>query len=227
LCLVRNGAIFRPETRHAPKRRPLERKKPMKKLLAPLLALAPALALAAPTTWNLDASHSQVGFAVKHLVISNVRGEFKKYEGQVVLDDVDVARSSVKAVIDVSSLDTRVADRDGHLKSPDFLDAAKYPTITFTSTKVAPAGKDRLQVTGDLTLHGVTRPVVLDVTTTPEVKGMFGETRRGFSATARLSRKDYGLTWNKLVEAGPAVGDEVTIALDLEVVKDQPKTAAR
>jgi polyisoprenoid-binding protein YceI len=199
----------------------------MLKLLVPLLALAPSLGLAAPTAWNVDASHSQVGFAVKHLVISNVRGEFKKYEGKVLLDDADVTRSSVEAVIDVNSLDTRVADRDGHLRSPDFLDASKYPAITFRSTKVAGAGKDRLQVTGDLTLHGVTRPVVLDFTTTPEVKGMFGEIRRGFSATTRLSRKDYGLTWNKVVEAGPAVGDEVTIVLDLEVVKDQPKTAAR
>jgi polyisoprenoid-binding protein YceI len=199
----------------------------MKKLIASLLAIAPALALGAPTTWNLDASHSQVGFAVKHLVISNVRGEFKKYEGKVVLDDADVTRSTVEAVIDVNSLDTGVADRDGHLKSPDFLDVAKHPSITFKSTKIAKAGKDGLKVTGDLTLHGVTKPVALDVTTTPEVKGMFGESRRGFSATTKISRKDYGLTWNKLVEAGPAVGDEITIALDLEVVKDQPKTAAK
>jgi polyisoprenoid-binding protein YceI len=199
----------------------------MKKLIVSLLSLAPALALGAPTTWNLDASHSQVGFAVKHLVISNVRGEFKKYEGKIVLDDADPTRSTVEAVIDVSSIDTRVDDRDGHLKSPDFFDVAKYPSITFKSTNVAKAGNDGLKVTGDLTLHGVTKPVVLDVTTTPEVKGMFGESRRGFSATTKISRKDYGLTWNKLVEAGPAVGDEVTIALDLEVVKDQPRTAAK
>lgn len=199
----------------------------MKKLVVSLLSLAPALALAAPANWNLDASHSQVGFAVRHLVISNVRGEFKKYEGKVVLDEADVTKSSVEAVIDVNSLDTRVADRDGHLKSPDFFDVAKYPSITFKSTKVAKAGKDGLTVTGALTLHGVTKPVVLDVTTTPEVKGLYGETRRGFSATTKINRKDYGLTWNKLVEAGPAVGDEVTIALDLEVVKDQPKTASK
>ncbi len=199
----------------------------MKKLAASLLSLAPMLALAAPATWNLDASHSQVGFAVKHLVISNVRGEFKKYEGKVVLDEVDPTKSSVEAVIDVNSIDTRVADRDGHLRSPDFFDVAKYPSITFKSTKVAKAGKDGLKVAGDLTLHGVTKPVVLDVTTTPEVKGMYGETRRGFSATTKISRKEFGLTWNKLVEAGPAVGDEVTIALDLEVVKDQAKTASR
>jgi len=198
-----------------------------KSLAVSLLALVPALSLAAPTPWNLDPSHSQVGFSVKHLVISNVRGEFRKYEGKVVLDDADVSRSTVQAVIDASSIDTGVADRDGHLRSPDFLDVAKYPTVTFRSSKVAKAGKDGLDVTGDLTLHGVTKPVVLHVTTTPEVKGMFGETRRGFSATTRIDRKDFGLTWSKLVEAGPAVGDEVVITLDLEAVKDPPKTAAK
>jgi len=198
----------------------------MKKLLAALLALSPALALAATTGWNIDASHSQVGFAVKHLVISNVRGEFAKYAGRIALDDADVTRSTVEATIDVNSISTKNADRDAHLKSPDFFDAAKYPTMTFKSSKVEKAGQDKLRVTGDLTLHGVTKPVVLEVATTPEVKGMFGETRRGFAATTKISRKEFGLTWNKAVEAGPAVGDEVAIALDLEVVKDQPKTAA-
>lgn len=198
-----------------------------KKLMLSLLSLVPALALAAPSTWNVDPTHSQVGFAVKHLVISNVRGEFTKYEGKLVLDEADVTRSQVEATVDVNSVDTKVADRDAHLKSPDFFDAAKYPSMTFKSTKVAKAGKGKLKVTGDLTLRGVTKPVVLEVVTTPEVKGMYGETRRGFSATTRISRKDFGLTWNKLVEAGPAVGDDVSIALELEVVKDQPKTASR
>ncbi|GEJ56004.1 YceI family protein [Anaeromyxobacter diazotrophicus] len=199
----------------------------MKKLLASLLALSPALALAATSHWSVDPSHSQVGFAVKHLVISNVRGEFTKYQGQVALDEADVAKSTVEASIDVSSISTKNADRDAHLKSPDFFDAARYPAMTFKSTKVRKAGPDKLEVTGDLTLHGVTRPVVLDVATTPEVKGMYGETRRGFAATTKISRKEFGLTWNKAVEAGPAVGDEVAIALDLEAVKDQPKTAAK
>ncbi len=197
----------------------------MKKLAA-LLSLVPTLALAAGSSWSVDASHSQVGFAVKHLVISNVRGEFGAYQGKLVLDESDVTRSTVDATIDVNSVNTKVADRDAHLKGPDFFDVAKYPSITFKSTKVAKAGKDRLKVTGDLTLRGVTKPVVLDVSTSPEVKGMYGETRRAFAATTRISRKDYGLTWNKLVEAGPAVGDEVTIALDLEIVKDQPKSAS-
>ncbi len=199
----------------------------MKKLLASLLAAAPLLASAAPAAWNVDASHSQVGFAVKHLVISTVRGEFTKYSGVAQLDDADPAKSTVEVSIDVNSLDTRVADRDGHLKSPDFFDAAQYPTITFKSTKVAKAGKDALKVTGDLTLHGVTKPITLAVTTSPEVKGMFGETRRAIAGQAKISRKEFGLTWNKLVEAGPAVGDEVTIQLDVELVKDAPKTAAK
>jgi polyisoprenoid-binding protein YceI len=196
------------------------------KKLAVLLSLAPTLALAASSSWNVDASHSQVGFAVKHLVISNVRGEFAAFQGKLLLDDSDVTKSTVEATIDVNSLDTKVADRDAHLKGPDFFDVAKFASITFKSTKVAKAGKDRLQVTGDLTLHGVTKPVVLDVTTSPVVKGMYGETRRAFAATTRIDRKAFGLTWNKLVEAGPAVGDEVTIALDLELVKDQPKAAS-
>ena len=198
----------------------------MTKILASLLAAVPALALAAPTIWNVDTSHSQVGFAVKHLVISNVRGEFKTYQGKIALDEADVTRSSVEATVDVNSLDTQVADRDAHLRSADFFVVAKYPAMTFKSTKVAKAGKDRLKVTGDLTLRGVTKPIVLDVTTTQAVKGMGGETRRGFSATGKLSRKEFGLTWNKLVEAGPAVGDEVTLALELEAVKDQSKTAS-
>jgi polyisoprenoid-binding protein YceI len=199
----------------------------MNKLLAALLAAAPARALAGGYVWAIDPSHSTAGFSVRHLVISQVRGDFTRFSGTMKLDEADLARSTVEANIDVSSVDTRVPDRDAHLRSSDFFDVARYPTMTFRSTRVAAAGKDRLAVTGDLTLHGVTRPVTLEVATSPAVKGMFGETRRGFSATARISRKDFGLTWNKLVEAGPAVGDEVVIALDVEAVKDQPKTAAK
>jgi len=199
----------------------------MKKLLPALLALAPALALAGTSTWNLDASHSRAGFAVKHLVISTTRGEFTKLAGKLALDEADVTRSTVEATIDVASLDTQVADRDAHLRSPDFFDAAKYPTITFRSTQVTPAGDGKLKVAGDLTLHGVTRPVVLDVETSPEVKGMGGEARRGYAAVTKIDRRDYGLTWNKVLEAGPAVGNDVTITLDLEVVKERPKTASR
>lgn len=199
----------------------------MKKLVTLLaLSLAPALALAAESTWNLDASHSNAGFAIRHLVVSTVRGNFTKFTGTLKLDEADVTKSTVEATLDVASVDTRVADRDAHLKSPDFFDVAKYPTMTFRSTKVVAAGKDKLAVTGDLTLHGVTRPVTLEVTTSPEVKGMFGETRRAFAATGKIDRKDFGLTWSKLVEAGPVLGDEVTLTLEIEAVKDQ-KTASK
>jgi polyisoprenoid-binding protein YceI len=199
----------------------------MMKLLASLVALAPMLAFAGTSTWNIDVSHSSAGFAVKHLVISQVRGAFTKFDGKLVLDDTDVRRSTIEATIDVNSVYTRDEQRDGHLKSADFFDVASHPTMTFKSTKVRKAGKDRLAVKGELTLRGVTKPVTLDVTTTPEIKGMYGETRRGFTATTKINRLDYGLAWNKLVEAGPVVGDEVTITLDVEVVKDQPKTASR
>ena len=178
------------------------------------------------STWNIDKTHSIVEFAVKHLVVTTVKGHFREFEGTALIDEANPENSSVTASIDVASIDTRVADRDAHLKSPDFFDAGRYPTITFRSTQVARAGEDRLRVTGDLTLHGVTRPVTLEVSTTPAVKGMSGETRRGFSATTQIARKDFGLTWNKVVEAGPAVGDEVTITLDLEAVKAQPRAAA-
>jgi polyisoprenoid-binding protein YceI len=192
----------------------------MKKLAATLATLLPVLSFAAPATFNLDASHSTAGFAVKHLVISSVRGEFRTFSGVVQLDDADPTKSTVEATIDVNSLDTHVADRDAHLKSPDFFDTAKFPTVTFKSTKVAKAGKDALKVTGDLTLHGVTRPVTLDVKTSPEVKGMFGETRRAFAATTKISRKDFGLTWNAALEAGGVlVSDKVLIALDVSIIK--------
>jgi polyisoprenoid-binding protein YceI len=196
----------------------------MKKTAALLASvLLPALALAAPTTWKPDVAHSSVGFSVKHLVITTVRGTFAKFDGTVTLDD-DLARSSVEATIDASSVDTRQPDRDNHLRSPDFFDVAKYSNLTFKSTKVEKAGADALKVTGDLTLHGVTKPVVLAVTTGPEIKGFKGESRRGFSATTKISRKEFGLLWNKAVEAGPVVGDEVTVELELELVKDAPKS---
>lgn len=200
----------------------------MKRFLAlALTAVLPALAAADATSWTIDPAHTSSQFSVKHLVISTVRGQFGKTTGVLRLDEKDLSRSAVEATIDVTTIDTRVADRDNHLKSPDFFDAAKYPTMTFRSTKVAKAGSDRLKVTGDLTLHGVTKPVVLEVTTSPEVKGMAGEPRRGFSATTTLHRKDFGLTWNKLLEAGPAVGDDVEIVLDLEATKEPTKAALR
>jgi polyisoprenoid-binding protein YceI len=201
----------------------------MKRILATLLALTPALGLAEATSWNLDPAHSQATFSVRHLVISNVRGEFGKLSGAAQFDDKDVSKSSVEATIDTTTIDTRVAKRDDDLKSEAFFDVAKYPTITFKSTKVEKAGKGKLKVTGDLTMHGVTKPVVLAVDgPTQEIKDPWGNTRRGFSATTTINRKDWGLAYSKTIEAGPVVGDQVKIDISAEFVKQAgDKTAAK
>jgi len=186
---------------------------------AAFLFMVPTLAFA--STWNIDADHSSIGFKVRHLMVSNVKGVFGKVAGVVHVDDKDITKSSATATIDTTSIDTGVAKRDAHLKSPDFLDVAQFPTMTFVSTRVVKSGDDRLKVTGDLTLHGVTRPVVLDVEgLSPEIKDPMGNIRRGASASTRINRKDFGLTWNKALEAGGvAVGEEVGINIELELVK--------
>ncbi|MBI5066928.1 MAG: YceI family protein [Deltaproteobacteria bacterium] len=181
--------------------------------------LAPALALADTSTWNIDTAHTEAGFSVRHLVISTVKGSFGKTTGTVKLDPADLTKSSVEATIDVASVNTRNEDRDKHLKSPDFFDVAKFPTITFKSTKVEKAG-DGLKVTGDLTMKGVTKPVVLTVAgPTGEVKDPWGNTRRGLQAKGKVNRQDFGVTWSKVVEAGPVVGDEITIDIEAELIK--------
>ena len=189
------------------------------KSLAVLLALAPLTALAEAGTWNIDPSHTQSMFTVRHMVITNVQGQFEKTTGSVQLDEQDVTRSSVEATIDASTVNTRVANRDADLRSPNFFEVAKYPTITFKSTRVEKAGDGKLKVTGDLTIHGVTRPVVLEVDgPTAPIKDPGGHQRRGLSATTTISRKDFGLLWNKMVEAGPVVGDQVKIEIQAEIV---------
>jgi polyisoprenoid-binding protein YceI len=183
-----------------------------------LAAVLPSLALA--STWNIDPAHSNSSFVVKHMVITNVRGEFGKTTGVVTVDDKDVTKSSVEVTIDATTVNTRVAARDDDLRSPNFFEVAKYPTITFKSTKVEQSGQGKLKVTGDLTIKGVTKSVVLDVTgPTDPIAGPRGEQRRGVSASTRLNRKEFGLTWSKAVEAGPIVGDMVDVQLDVEVVK--------
>jgi polyisoprenoid-binding protein YceI len=194
----------------------------MTRRLAPLLlALAvPGLALAQSGTWNLDPAHTHSGFTVRHLMINNVRGEFGKTTGAVKLDEQDMSRSSVEATIDASSINTGVANRDADLKSPNFFDTAKYPTITFKSTKVEKAGEGKLKVAGDLTIKGVTKPVVLEVEgPTQEIKGPTGEARRGIAATTTINRRDFGLNYSKAIEAGPVVGDQVKIEIESEMVK--------
>jgi len=194
--------------------------KHLTRLLATIAALAlPAFASAA--TWSIDADHSNVGFKVRHMMVSNVRGDFGKVTGIVDIDDKDLARSKVDVSIETASINTGVVKRDAHLKSADFFDVAKYPTMTFVSHKVVTAGDDRLKVYGRLTLHGVTREVVLDVEGPSKAfKDPWGNIKRGATATTRINRKDFGLTWNAAVESGGVVvGDEVTIALEIELLK--------
>lgn len=182
-----------------------------------------ALPAAVPAgTWELDTAHTGVHFKVRHLMVSYVRGDFEKISGRIVYDEKDISRSSADITIGAASINTRVAKRDDHLRSPDFLDAAKYPVITFKSKRVEKAGDGRLKMTGDLTIRGVTREVVLDVQgPAPPIKDLEGKTRVGGSASTKIDRKDFGLTWNKAIESGGVVvGDEVEITIDVEVVKD-------
>jgi polyisoprenoid-binding protein YceI len=196
----------------------------MKRIALAALALLAAPALADPASYTIDPAHAHSSFTVRHLVISNVRGEFGKTEGMAVIDDADIGKSRVEASVDVSTIDTREPKRDAHLKSPDFFDVAKFPAMTFKSTKVEKAGDGRLKVTGDLTIKGVTKPVVLDVTgPTKEIKDPWGNVRRGISASTRINRKDFGVSWGAMVEAGPVVGDEVNIEIEAELLRDQPK----
>ncbi len=195
----------------------------MKRIIA---SIATVIALALPvvasaSTWSIDPDHSNVGFKVRHLMVSNVKGSFDKYSGTVDLNDKDITKSKVEVSIDTNSINTNVQKRDDHLRSADFFDVAKYPAMTFVSKKVAKAGKDKLKVTGDLTLHGVTRQVVLDVEgPSKESKDPWGNIRKGATATTKINRKDFGLVWNTALETGGvAVGEEVTITLEIEMIR--------
>ena len=185
------------------------------------LAIAGAPALASAATWDIDPAHSSAGFSVRHLMVSNVKGQFTKVAGTLTYDEKDPTKSIVEATIDVNSIDTRDAKRDAHLKSADFFDAAKYPTITFKSTKVRQVAPGKLEVTGNLTMRGVTRQVVLAVEgPTPEVKDPWGNTKIGASATTKVNRLDYGIKWNAPVPTGGVVvGEEIAINLDVELGK--------
>jgi polyisoprenoid-binding protein YceI len=166
-------------------------------------------------TWDIDPSHSSVEFTVRHMMFSKVRGRFASFRGTVVIGD-EPSESSVEAVVDVASVDTNDENRDAHLRGPDFFDAERYPEMTFVSRSVRAEG-DHAVVTGDLTLHGVTRPVELDL----ELNGIgtdpFGRTKAGFSASTELSRKDFGLEWNVALETGGVLlGDKVQVALEIQ-----------
>ena len=193
-------------------------------------ALAAALSLpgaAATSTWQIDPNHSSAQFAVRHLAISTVRGAFTKVSGIVQFDDRDISKSSVEVTIDAASVDTRVPDRDKDLRSDRFFDAEKYPTLTFKSTKVEQVETGKLKVTGDLTIHGVTKQVVLDVEgPTAAVKDPWGNQRAAANASTKINRQDFGVKWNaKMDNGGWVVGDDVAITIDVEMVqKGAPKS---
>ena len=191
-------------------------------LIAIVLAstVAVSAASAQTVTWQLDPAHSNAQFSVRHLGLSNVQGEFTKMSGTVQIDDADISKSSVNATIDVASIDTRVQDRDNDLKSPNFFDVAKYPTMTFQSTKIVKTGDGTAKMTGNLTLHGVTKEVTFDVTGPTKVIQVMG-TRRGASATTKINRQDFGLVYmtNTLPGGDQMIGDTITITLDVEMVK--------
>jgi polyisoprenoid-binding protein YceI len=173
------------------------------------------------TTWNLDPAHSVAEFKVKHMMISNVKGQFAKVTGKLTLDESDLANSRVEALIEAASLETRDAQRDAHLKSPDFFDAEKFPTLSFKSSRISIVRDGELAVEGDLTIRGVTRKATFSVEgPTPPAKDPWGNTRVAVSATTKINRKDFGLTWNAALETGGIlVGDEVTITLDAQFIK--------
>jgi polyisoprenoid-binding protein YceI len=175
----------------------------------------------ATTTWNIDPVHSTAQFKVKHMMISNVKGEFTSINGTLSLNEEDIAKSFVEATIDATTINTREPQRDAHLKSADFFDVEKFPTLSFKSSRVSRAGDGELSVEGDLTIHGVTRRVVFEVEgPSLPAKDPWGNTRIGLSATTKINRKDFGLTWNAALETGGIlVGEEVTITLDIEFVK--------
>src|SRR5882724_6187885 len=203
----------------------------MKVLATGFIALTVA-AYAAPSqasVWDVDSSHSSTEFSVRHMMVSTVKGRFDKVAGTVNLDDKTPTKSTIELTIDASTIDTHEPKRDGHLKSPDFFDVAKYPTITFKSTKIEKSGKGKFKVTGDLTMHGVTKPVTLMVEgPSPAVKNPFGGMSSGASASGKINRKDWGLTWNKPLESagGVLVGDEVTLDVNLELLKKAEAPAA-
>jgi polyisoprenoid-binding protein YceI len=173
------------------------------------------------STYQIDSVHSNVQFSVRHLMVSNVRGTFTGVTGTVNYDPANPAAATVDAVIDVNTINTNDEKRDGHLKSPDFFDAALYPLMTFKATKVEKEGDSEFKVTGDLTLHGVTKPVVLHVEdVSDEAKDPWGGTRIGATAKTKIKRGDFGLTWNAALETGGfVVGDDVKIEFELEFVK--------
>jgi len=177
--------------------------------------------------WNFDPVHSDIGFSVRHLMISKVRGRFQKWSGSLFIDEADLNNSKVEASIEASSIDTKEQQRDDHLRSPDFFDAANHPALTFQSTRVEKASEEEYKVTGNLTIRGVTREVALTVEYLGRSKDPWGGLRMGFSAKTSIDRRDFGLIFNMPLEGGGVVvGDGVEIVLEIEAVKDVPAAQA-
>ena len=171
-------------------------------------------------SWEIDATHSQATFSVKHMMISTVRGHFEVFSGKLHIDEEHPDNSWVEAEVDAASINTRDARRDGHLRSPDFFDVEKYPKITFKSTKVTPTGNNEYRVTGDLTMHGVTKEETFHADYSGQVKDLYGLQRAAFTVKGKINRKDFGLNWNVGLEAGGVlVGEDVNIEIDLAAVQ--------
>jgi polyisoprenoid-binding protein YceI len=201
------------------------RERTMKRLITPAIVLLASFipVFTSAATWQMDPAHSSFQFKIRHLTVSNVKGEFSKFRGVVTMDDQNMTDLKVDVIIDAASVSTGYAQRDEHLRGPDFFDVTKYPTITFVSRKVTKADTNRLKVVGDLTIHGVTREITLEVDgPTPEVKDPWGNFRRGAAATTKINRRDFGLTWNKVLDnRGVLVGDEVNVYVEVELVRKQ------
>jgi polyisoprenoid-binding protein YceI len=177
-----------------------------------------------PTQWQIDPAHSAAHFSVRHLMISNVRGEFTKLSGNAVIDPSDLTKSSVEVTIDAASVNTREPQRDEHLRSADFFDVANHPTLSFRSRRVESLGGENLKITGDLTIRGVTREVTFDAEgPTPSVKDPWGNVRAGITASTKIDRKDFGVAFNALTETGGVmVGNEVKITIEAELIQQAP-----
>jgi polyisoprenoid-binding protein YceI len=195
--------------------------------LAPALALvfSSSFARAEKETFVLDKNHTEIGFKVRHFV-SKVGGKFSKFEGTIVLDRAKPEDASIDVKIEAASIDTGNPNRDKHLNSPDFFDTAKFPEITFKSTKVAAKGKDSYDVTGDLTMRGVTKPVTLTVTANGFTSDGRGGQKTGFDVSGKLNRKDFGVSWNAMVDSNPMLSDDVDLQITVEANKPSPKPAA-
>jgi polyisoprenoid-binding protein YceI len=182
---------------------------------------APAIPQSATTTWNIDPVHSVAEFKAKHMMISYVKGQFTRIQGALELNEADLLKTWVAASVEAASINTRDDQRDAHLKSTDFFDVEKFPTLSFKFTRITRLADGELGVAGDLTIHGVTRSVVFSVEgPSTAVNDPWGNTRIGLSATTRIDRKDFGLTWNSALETGGIlVGDDITITLDVQFVK--------